>query len=185
MNPIFFTNRAGFRAWLEQNHDSAAEIIVGYYKSGSGRKGLSWEESVEEALCFGWIDSVRRSVDEQSYCNRFTPRRAGSTWSLRNIRKVEELIAGGRMHPAGIKAFEQRKEENSGRYSFENERKELPDPMLQQFRRKITAWQYFEKQSASYRRTVTHWILSARKEETKQSRLQKLIDASARNERLF
>jgi uncharacterized protein YdeI (YjbR/CyaY-like superfamily) len=185
MDPVFFKDKAAFRRWLEKNHQSASEIFVGYYKAGSGKANMSWSDSVDEALCFGWIDGIRRSIDAESYCNRFTPRRPGSTWSALNIRKMESLIAEGRMQPAGLQAFNMRKEENSGIYSFENETKKLPAEMEGLFKKKKAAWDFFMKQAPSYKRTITHWVLSAKREETRMMRLEKLIAASGRKERIY
>jgi uncharacterized protein YdeI (YjbR/CyaY-like superfamily) len=185
MEPVFFKNSQHFRKWLSKNHLSVKEIWVGYYKKHSGKANMSWSDSVDEALCFGWIDGIRRSIDTESYYNRFTPRRPGSTWSALNIRKVEALIAEGRMQPAGLQAFNMRKEENSGIYSFENETKKLPAEMESLFKKKKAAWDYFMKQAPSYQRTIIHWVLSAKREETRMNRLEKLIAASARKERIY
>ncbi|MFN8208279.1 MAG: YdeI/OmpD-associated family protein [Bacteroidales bacterium] len=185
MDPFFFKDQSVFRKWLGENHRSATEVIVGYYKKGSGKASMSWSESVDEALCFGWIDGVRRSIDQDSYCIRFTPRRKGSTWSNVNIEKVKTLTAKGLMHSEGLEAFNNRKEEKSGIYSFENETKELPAEMEDLFKKKKAAWDFFMKQAPSYKRTITNWVLSARREETRKARLEKLIAACMKKERIY
>jgi uncharacterized protein YdeI (YjbR/CyaY-like superfamily) len=185
MEPVFFKSSQHFRKWLLKNHLSAREILVGYYKKDSGKANMSWSDSVDEALCFGWIDGIRRSIDEESYCIRFTPRRPGGIWSDVNIKKVEELTAKGLMEPAGLEAFSRRKEEKSGVYSFENEMKQLHAEMERLFKKERAAWDFFMKQAPSYRRTITHWVLSAKREETRKTRLEKLIAASERQERIY
>ena len=173
---IFFATRDEFRRWLEKYHDSESELLVGFYKKSSGRQSITWPEAVEEALCFGWIDGIRKSIDAESYYNRFTPRRKGSVWSRVNIRKVEELIASGRMHPAGLRAFEVRDPQKTERYSFERDKApELTPEQEAQFRANETAWKFFQSQPPGYRKTATWWVVSARQEETQQRRLQTLI----------
>ena len=183
-NVIFFATPEEFRRWLEENHDKASELHVGYYKKGTGKPGITWQESVDQALCFGWIDSVRRSLDAESYCNRFTPRKKTSTWSAVNIRRVGELTALGLMHPAGLKAFEQRKAERSGIYAFEQPEAaiQLSDAEDQQFQANENAWAWFQQQAAWYRRGALWWVVSAKQEKTRAKRLAQLIDDSA-NER--
>jgi uncharacterized protein YdeI (YjbR/CyaY-like superfamily) len=185
MHPVFFKNEIEFRNWLEKNHQSETELWVGYFKVETGKPSMTWSQSVDQALCFGWIDGIRKKVDEESYCIRFTPRKPGSTWSKINIAKVEELTAKGLMNPAGIKAFSLMKKNNSGIYSFENEIKDLPEEYAEIFKKNKTAWDFYSAQPPSYRKTMTHWILSARQEQTRISRLEKLIAESGRKKRIF
>lgn len=182
--PIFFETPEAFRIWLEQHHAEADELIVGYYKKGTGRPSITWPESVDEALCFGWIDGVRRSLSAERYTIRFTPRRLGSTWSKVNIGRVQVLIEGGRMQPAGLLAFEARSEERSGIYSFEQESIEFPEQYAAVLQEDEVAWRFFQVQAASYRKAVTWWIVSAKKEETRITRLEKLKSHSAIGQRL-
>ncbi len=184
MEPVFFPTSADFRAWLEVHHATATELMVGYYKVGSGKASITWPESVDEALCFGWIDGVRTRIDEASYCNRFSPRRPGSVWSAVNIASAERLIAAGRMTPAGLKAFEARKENKSGIYSYEQRRAELEEPYNTLLQQNEAAWSYFQSQPPSYRKGVSWFILSAKQEATRLKRLEKLIEYSAKGERL-
>lgn len=179
MNPIFFPTPADFRAWLEANHATAGELLVGFYKKGSGRPSITWPESVDQALCFGWIDGVRRRVDDESYTIRFTPRRRGSTWSLVNTRRALELIEEGLMQPAGLAAFEARDPARTDEYSYENRPQGLDSPYEAQFRANAAAWAYWEAQPPHYRRGAAHWVMSAKREETRQRRLATLIADSA------
>jgi len=176
---------AEFGAWLEANHAQASELWVGFHKKGSGLPGMTWPEAVDEALCFGWIDSVRKSIDETSYANRFTPRKTRSTWSAINIKRVQQLIAQGRMHPAGLKAFAARAEESSGIYSYEQrDAVELDDAYERRFRVNQAAWGFVQAQPPSYRKAAVWWVVSAKKEETRQRRLTALIDDSAGGRRI-
>jgi uncharacterized protein YdeI (YjbR/CyaY-like superfamily) len=177
--PTFFATPADFRAWLAEHHADAQELLVGFYKKGSGRPSITWPESVDEALCFGWIDGVRKRIDDVSYTIRFTPRKPRSTWSAVNIRRVEELTRLGRMQPAGLAAFAARTEDNSGIYSHEQPRAELDPASEQQFRANQQAWDFFQAQPASYRKAAIWWVASAKKEETRCKRLATLIDDSA------
>jgi uncharacterized protein YdeI (YjbR/CyaY-like superfamily) len=180
MEPEFFTSPAAFRSWLERNHASEQELLVGYHKKSTGRPSLTWSESVDEALCFGWIDGIRRRVDAERYTIRFTPRRVGSVWSNVNIRKVEELIRTGRMRPAGQRAFDQRDVERSGIYSYERRSEApLPDEALAGLRANPDAWRFWEAQPPGYRRQTTSWILSAKRDETRTRRIKQLIADSA------
>jgi uncharacterized protein YdeI (YjbR/CyaY-like superfamily) len=180
----FFATPADFRKWLEQNHQTAKELLVGYYKKGSGHPSMTWPESVDEALCFGWIDGIRRNVDEESYSIRFTPRKASSTWSAVNIARVEELREKGLMQPAGLAAFAVRKENKSGIYSYEQRSAELDEPYAKKFQENKAAWELYQAQPASYRKAANWWVLSAKKEETRQKRLETLIEISAQGRRL-
>lgn len=184
MNPQFFKTGAEFRKWLEQHHANEPELLVGYYKIGSGKESMTWSESVDEALCFGWIDGVRRSVDEVSYSIRFTPRKINSIWSNVNINKVENLIKRGLMQPAGLKLYQARKENKSGIYAFENDAKALPAEAEKLFRANQQAWDFFNKQAPSYQKIMIHHIVTAKQETTKQSRLAKLIQASEDGKRI-
>jgi uncharacterized protein YdeI (YjbR/CyaY-like superfamily) len=179
--PTFFTKPALFRAWLEKHHEDRNELWVGFRKKGSGKPSITWPEAVDEALCFGWIDGVRKRIGDESYANRFTPRTPTSHWSLVNVRRVGELTAEGRMHPAGIRAFERRSEQRTGRASYERtDEPELEAAHEQRFRRNAAAWRWFGSQAPWYRRTAIHWVESAKKEETRLKRLETLIGDSKR-----
>ncbi|MBK7131989.1 MAG: YdeI/OmpD-associated family protein [Bacteroidales bacterium] len=183
--PIFFKTPEEFRSWLEKNHKIKTELYVGYYKKASGKPTMTWSQSVDEALCFGWIDGIRRSIDKESYCNRFTPRRETSRWSSVNIKKVEELIKSGMMQPAGLQIYNKRKEEMSGISSYESEAKQLHEEFENKFKENKTAWEYFSRQAPSYKRTIIHWILSAKQEKTKLARLEKTITESEKQKRVY
>jgi uncharacterized protein YdeI (YjbR/CyaY-like superfamily) len=184
MNPVFFQNQNEFRKWLEKNHNKKSEVIVGYYKSGTGKPSMTWSQSVDQAICFGWIDGIRRSIDEEKYCIRF-PRKLTSIWSNVNIKKVEELKKKGLMKEPGLEVYNNRKESKSGIYSFENQITKLHDNFEEIFKANINAWDFFTKQAPSYKKTKIHWIMSARQETTKITRLNKLISASEIHTRLF
>jgi uncharacterized protein YdeI (YjbR/CyaY-like superfamily) len=179
LKPTFFKSPSDLRKWFEKHHSKEQELWVGYYKKDSGKPSITWPESVDEALCFGWIDGIRKSVDDISYTIRFTPRRARSTWSAVNIKRAGELTNQGRMMPLGLKAFEAREEYRSGIYSYEQRSPELPDPYRRLLKKNKAAWNFFKGQSPSYRKTANWWVLSAKKEETRLKRLDKLIDLSA------
>jgi uncharacterized protein YdeI (YjbR/CyaY-like superfamily) len=180
VKPLFFETPEQFAAWLEEHHESEGELLVGFYKKASGRPSITWQEAVEQALRFGWIDSVRRSLDEESYTNRFTPRRSGSNWSLVNVATVERLKAEGLMAPAGLRAYEARREDRTGVYSSERRQAAvLPEEFERRFRAVKAAWKWFSARPDGYRRTATHWVVSAKREETRRRRLQQLIDCSA------
>jgi uncharacterized protein YdeI (YjbR/CyaY-like superfamily) len=185
LEPIFFASPAEFRAWLEAHHATETELMVGFYKKATGKPTMTWSESVDQALCFGWIDGVRRSLDEDRYVMRFTPRKLRSNWSKINIAKVAELTAQGLMMPAGRRAFEQREDARSGVYSFEQEQpQELPPEYVARFQGNPTAWDLFQQQPPGYRRTATHWVMSAKREETRLKRLATLIGDSANGRRI-
>ncbi len=176
----FFPTPADFRAWLAANHTTAAELWVGYYKKGSGRPSITWPESVDQALCFGWIDGVRKSLDGESYAIRFTPRRAGSTWSEVNTKRAFELIDQGLMQPAGLAAFAVRDEDKTAaQYSYEARRQPLDPAYEAEFRADAVAWDYWQVQPAHYRHGATHWVMSAKREETRRKRLATLVADSA------
>lgn len=182
-NVIFFATPAEFRAWLEEHHSSAPELWVGFHKKGSGRPSITWPEAVDEALCVGWIDGIRKSIDGESYRIRFTPRKPQSTWSAVNLARVEALTREGRMRPAGLKAFEKRTEAKTGIYAYEQRKAaELDEASEQRFRSDPEAWEYFESRPPGYRKTAIWWVVSAKKEETRQKRLEQLIEDS-RNQR--
>jgi uncharacterized protein YdeI (YjbR/CyaY-like superfamily) len=185
MNPIYFQNQNEFRKWLEKNHSKESEIIVGYYKVGTGKPSLTWSQSVDQAICFGWIDGIRRSIDEERYCIRFTPRKLTSIWSKVNITKVGELKKKGLMTEPGLQVYNNRKDSISGIYSFEKEAAKLDDDSERLFKSNQTAWDFFAKQAPSYQKTKIYWIMSAKQETTKISRLNKLILASEKHIRLF
>ena len=185
MKPTFFQRPADFRAWLEAHHEDGGELLVGFHKKGSGRPSITWPESVREALCFGWIDGVRRGHDDDSYTIRFTPRRPRSIWSAVNVRTAEELIESGQMRPAGLAAFEARSEKRSGVYSYEQRKTAAFDPEQERsFRADAAAWEFFQAQPAGYRRTATWWVVSGKREETRARRLARLIEDSAAGLRL-
>jgi uncharacterized protein YdeI (YjbR/CyaY-like superfamily) len=183
--PRFFATPAEFGSWLEANHATADELVVGFHKKRTGRPTMTWTESVREALCFGWIDGIRRSLGEEGYTIRFTPRRPRSIWSDRNVRHVEELIAEGRMRPAGLAAYEARSPERTGIYSFEQRHSARLEPEQEErFRADPTAWEFFQEQPPSYRKTAIFWVVSAKREETRTRRLEQLIADSAAGRRL-
>lgn len=182
---MYFASSAEFRQWLEANHRTAAELWVGYYKKGSGVPSMSWPESQEQALCFGWIDGVRMSIDETRYANRFSPRRPGSNWSEVNIRRVAELRAAGLMTDAGEAAFAARDLEKRALYSYENRHTAAFDPELDgRFRANAAAWEFFQSQPPGYRSRATYWVMSAKRAETRENRLAQLIDASVAGHRI-
>ncbi|TWR25790.1 bacteriocin-protection protein [Mucilaginibacter pallidiroseus] len=183
MEPVFFEKPAKFREWLQANHTSQTELLVGFYKTGTGRASITWPQSVDEALCFGWIDGVRRSLGPESYTIRFTPRKPGSIWSAVNINKVEALIKSGLMQPAGLAAYAKRTEEKSRIYSFENEAMKFSAPYLKAFKVNKKAWAFFEAQAPWYKKTSIHRVMTAKQEKTKESRLQALIKASEEGRR--
>lgn len=178
MKARFFENPEEFRAWLEINHKRETELLVGFYKVNSGKPSMTWSQSVDQALCFGWIDGIRKSIDEESYSIRFTPRKSNSVWSAINIDKVEVLREAGLMKPEGLHAFSLRKENKSKIYAYEKEAVLLADEFEKQFKKDKVAWDFFIKQAPSYKKVMTHWIMSAKQEETRRSRLEKTISAS-------
>jgi uncharacterized protein YdeI (YjbR/CyaY-like superfamily) len=185
MKVTFFRSPSELRKWFEKHHATARELWVGYYKKRSGEPSITWPESVDEALCVGWIDGIRKSVDESRYKIRFTPRKPRSIWSAVNIRRVRALDADGQMRPAGLAAFAARRENRSGIYSYEQRRAELPEPYAGMLRKSRAAWAFFEAQPPWFRKQVGWWVVSARKEETRLKRLKKLVDESARGKRVL
>ncbi len=185
MKATFFATQNDFRKWLEKNHAKETELVVGYYKVDSGKPSMSWSQSVDQALCFGWIDGVRKSIDHESYCIRFTPRRKTSIWSFVNIKKVENLTKAGLMHQAGLTAFSYRTEEKSRIYAFEKDTVNLSETYEKMFRKNKSAWAFFSKQAPSYKKVITHWVMSAKQEKTQLSRLEKLIKTSEEQKRVM
>ena len=177
---LFFATPADWRQWLAENHDKMTELWVGYYKKGSGKPSITWPESVAEALCYGWIDGLRKTIDDASYKIRFTPRRPDSNWSAVNVKMVADLTAEGRMEPAGIRAFEARKPNKTGIYSYEQERPTLDEASLAVLQANPAAWAFFQAQPAGYQRAVGHWVMEAKREETRLKRLATLIEDSSR-----
>lgn len=182
--PKFFTTPEKFRAWLEKNHATADELEVGFHKKSSGLKSITYAEALDEALCFGWIDGVKRSYNETSYQQRFTPRRARSIWSLVNVKHVERLKKAGKMHAAGIAAFEQRDPKRTGIYAFENAPREISAEYEKEFRKTKGAWEYWQTYPPYLKKTVSYWVMSAKKEETRTARLRRLIESCAKGERI-
>jgi uncharacterized protein YdeI (YjbR/CyaY-like superfamily) len=176
MTPTFFKTPSDFRKWLAKNHTNTTELLVGFRKKGSGKPSITWPESVEEALCYGWIDGVRKRVDDDSYTIRFSPRKQTSTWSAINIKLVQKLIAEKRMRPSGLAAFKARKATKSVIYSYENRPQSLSPEFEKAFKKNKTALAYFEAQAPWYRRTSIYWVMSAKKEETRLRRLLTLVD---------
>ena len=167
------------RKWFEKYHATTQELWVGYYKTNSGKPSITWPESVDEALCFGWIDGIRKSVDDLSYTIRFTPRKPGSIWSAVNIKRAQALIKQGQMQPAGLKAFQARKENRSGIYSYEQRKATLDEAYEKRLKQNKAAWEFFQAQPPSYRKAATWWVVSAKQEETRLKRLEQLITDSA------
>lgn len=185
MTATFFPTPEDFRKWLEKNHTTEKELLVGFWKVGTKKPSMTWSESVDQALCFGWIDGVRKSIDDESYSIRFTPRKPTSIWSAVNIRKVEELTKAGLMTEAGRKAFELRKEEKSAIYSHEKEPATLDPEFEKQFKANKKAWEFFSNQAPSYKKVMLHWIMSAKQEKTRLSRLEKTIRESELEKRVL
>jgi uncharacterized protein YdeI (YjbR/CyaY-like superfamily) len=177
--PIFFKSPQEFYDWLQEHHESESEVYVGYYKTHTGKRGMTWSEAVDQALCFGWIDTRSNAIDEDRYMQRFTPRKPGSNWSKINVEKVARLKEAGLMRPAGLAAFEQRTDAKTGVYSFERENAALPPEFEEQLRANAAAAEYFDARPPWYRRTATHWVISAKREETRLRRLAQLIEDSA------
>jgi uncharacterized protein YdeI (YjbR/CyaY-like superfamily) len=183
--PRFFRSPAELRRWFARHHVSATELFVGYWKVGSGEKSVTWPESVDEALCVGWIDGVTRRIDDKRYVIRFTPRKASSIWSAVNIARIAALDAQGRLLAAGRAAFAARRENKSGVYSFEQDGVELPDVYAKLLKANRKAWRHFEARAPSYRKAVMWWIVSAKQEATRQRRLAQLIEHSERGALLY
>jgi uncharacterized protein YdeI (YjbR/CyaY-like superfamily) len=182
--PVYFVSAADFRNWLENNHVRCTQLFVGFYKKSSGRASITYREALDEALCFGWIDGVRKSLDAEAYTIRFTPRKAESRWSAVNIKRVHELSAARRMHGSGLKAFEGA-EQQKRNYSYEQRHESrLPAEDVRRFRGHPSVWEFFQAQPPGYRKTATFWVVSAKREETRKRRLGVLISASAEGRRI-
>lgn len=179
LEATYFESPDAFRAWLAEHHDGLDVLWVGFWKKATGRPSLTWTESVEQALCFGWIDGVRRSVDDERYAIRFTPRRPGSNWSARNLDMYAALDDAGLIEPPGRAAYDARDPERTDRYRFEREQVSFSDEQLARFRAEPAAWSYFQAQPPSYRKTATWWVVSAKREDTRERRLTALIEDSA------
>jgi uncharacterized protein YdeI (YjbR/CyaY-like superfamily) len=177
--PIFFQSPQEFYDWLEEHHETETEVYVGMYKKHTGKRAMSWSESVDQALCFGWIDGRANAIDEDRYMQRFTPRRPGSNWSKINVEKVERLKEAGLMRPSGLAAFERRRDDRTGVYSFERGEHELPPEYEERLRANEAAAEYFDAKPPWYRRSAIHWVMSAKREETRERRLQQLIEDSS------
>lgn len=185
MKPTFFPTENDFRQWLDKNYDKEPELLVGFYKTSSGRESMTWSQSVDQALCYGWIDGVRKSAGEEAYTIRFTPRRATSIWSSVNIKKMEDLQERGLMQPSGLAAFAKRKEAKSEIYAHEQKvAAQLSPDFETEFKQNINAWEFFMKQAPSYRKVVIHLVMSAKQEKTRRSRFNKLVAVSAKGERI-
>jgi uncharacterized protein YdeI (YjbR/CyaY-like superfamily) len=185
MKPTFFATPAKLRAWFAAHHHEEAELLVGFYKKGSGKPSITWPESVGEALCFGWIDGVRKSLGDDAYTIRFTPRKATSIWSAVNVKRVAALTKVGKMEPAGLRAFEARKPEKTGIYSFERKAPARLEPGQEKIlRANAKAAAFFDAQAPWYRRTAIHWVVSAKREETRERRLAQLVADSAAGRRI-
>jgi len=189
MNATYFASAADFRRWLKKHHATAPELLLGFYKVASGKGGLTYPEAVDELLCFGWIDGVKRRVDHERYTHRISPRRFGSSWSLVNVGHVRRLTKAGRMHPAGMKAFAARREHKTGIYTYEQDARparaqDFPADLTRRFRRRREAWRFWLAQPPGYRRVAIHWVTSAKQAATRHRRLDSLIGLSAAGKRL-
>jgi uncharacterized protein YdeI (YjbR/CyaY-like superfamily) len=184
MEPLFFTTLDELREWFDENHDRAQEVWIGFYRKESGKSGVTYPQAVDEALCFGWIDGIRKRVDDVSYMNRFTPRKKGSNWSAVNIKRVGELVEMGRMQPPGLAAFNARDIEKNQQYSYERSERRLPEEYEAHLQANAAAWAYWQQQPPSYRKTASWWVISAKQEATRLKRLAVLIDESANGRRI-
>ncbi|WP_326984669.1 YdeI/OmpD-associated family protein [Chryseobacterium sp. MYb264] len=184
MAATFFPTQEEFREWLQKNHKTEKELVVGFYKIGTKKLSITWSESVDQALCFGWIDGIRKSIDAESYSIRFTPRKPTSIWSAINIKKMDDLTKAGLMTEEGLKAFQLRKEERSAIYSHEKDLATLYPAYEEQFKANKKAWEFFNNQAPSYKKVMLHWITSAKQEKTRISRLEKVIIASENGKRV-
>ncbi len=184
MKLVFFSSGSEFREWLEAHHSNTAELLVGFHKKDSGKGGITYAEALDEALCFGWIDGVRKSLDRSDYSIRFTPRRPGSTWSAVNTKRMAELMQANRVLPAGRSVFGKRDPSKTERYSYEKRSRELEEPYLSQFQGNEKAWTFFQAQAPSYRRVASWFVMSAKQELTRERRLALIMEHSARGERI-
>ena len=181
MKPLFFSNQLKFRDWLKKNHTKETELLVGFYKVTSGKESMTWPQSVDEALCYGWIDGVRKTIDETAYTIRFTPRKKNSIWSAVNIKKMEELTEKGLMQQAGLDVFKHRKDSKSAIYSYEKAPAVLNKSFEKQFKANKAAWAYFRSKAPSYQRTAISWVMNAKQEKTRIKRMETLIKDSEAN----
>lgn len=184
MKPRFFKSVEAFGRWLAKSHATSTELHVGLYKKHAAHRGMTYPEAVEEALCWGWIDGVMRRLDEDAVVQRFTPRQAKSTWSLVNVAKVKGLLAAGRMQLPGLRAFQAREASRTGIYSFEKTEVRFTPAQSRVLKGAVKAWAWFTSQAASYQHAATHWVTSAKKEETRARRLAQLIEHSAEGKKL-
>ena len=184
MTPIFFATQSDLRKWFEKNHDKEKELWLGFYKTSSGKQSVTWSESVDQSLCFGWIDGVRKSLGKGSYVIRFTQRKPHSIWSAINIKKIKELTKLGLMHQAGIDVFNKRDEKKSRVYSFEQKNIQLDKDFEKKFRQNKQAWKFFQSQPPSYQKPSIWWVISAKQETTKQKRLNTLIKDSEAGQKI-
>lgn len=184
MKPRFFRTPAALRRWLEKNHARSSELWIGMYKKSSGKGGVTYKEALDEALCFGWIDGVRKRLDDEAFVQRFTPRTAKSYWSAVNIRRANELSVAGQMHAAGAAAFERRDKAAAERYSFERRTAAFDAAAEKEFRANAKAWSWFQSQAPWYRRVTAHWVSSAKRPDTRQRRLEMLIRDSEAGRRI-
>lgn len=185
MSPTFFPNQTDFREWLQVNAAKETELVVGFYKVNSGKASMTWSESVDQALCFGWIDGVRNSLGEEAYTIRFTPRKKNSIWSAINIEKMEQLIQKGWMTDAGLLAFSFRTDNKSKIYSHEKDPAVLSNEFELKFQQNPLAWEFFQKQAPSYKKVMIHWIMAAKQEKTRFSRLERTIEISQQQKRMM
>jgi uncharacterized protein YdeI (YjbR/CyaY-like superfamily) len=181
---LYFRDAAEFRRWLAAHHATERELLVGFYKKASGTPGISYKDAVDEALCFGWIDGINKKVDEARYTHRFTPRKAGSTWSLINAKRVKELIAARRMAKPGLEAWARRDPKKTGIYSFENRPAAFDAVLAGAFKKQAAAWTFFRAQPPGYQRLLTYWVMSAKQQATRERRLAALVKSSAEGQRI-
>ncbi|MCC7162763.1 MAG: YdeI/OmpD-associated family protein [Anaerolineae bacterium] len=182
--PAFFKSETDLRAWFLKNHDTSREIVIAFYTVGSGKGGVTYKQAVDQALCFGWIDGIRKKLDDASYSNRFTPRKPKSIWSQVNLKRAAELETDGKMHAAGLKAYHGRDETRSMQYSFENKDRKLDPVREKKFRSNKKAWAWFSAQAPSYQRIASFWVISAKQEATRDKRLETLISDSEKGVRI-
>lgn len=176
MKPLFFKTPIALRNWFSKNHDKSTEQWIGYYKKATKKESITWDESVAEAICFGWIDGLRKSIDDEAYMIRFTPRRPNSFWSLKNMKTIKVLIEKGLMHEAGLAIYAQRDEKKTGVYAFEQKKIVFSTDYENTFKENKKAWTFFTSQAPSYKRLVTYWVMSAKQEKTRLKRLKQLIN---------
>ncbi len=184
MTPTFFPSPEDFRKWLDENHDTEGELWVGYYKKATKIPSMTWPQSVEEALCYGWIDGLRKKVDEKSYKIRFTPRRANSHWSQVNLKMMDDLIQNGKMQPAGLKIYQERNPAKEQLFSYERKAIQLSNEYIEQIKATPKAWEFFDNLAPGYKKQTIHWVMQAKREETRQRRLKILIESAAEGKKI-